>query len=303
MTGQVELPISEAAVWLGISEDAVRARIKRGTLKAKRQGGRVFVVFEPSPRHPARRIVASNPETTPEIDEARREIERFCLHLSQLKHERDHLIVRVEELERLLAEEQKLGQGSQNQMERLLAFLAEAFPETTRDPQDGAEQLWRRLEQQVKRLNKQPANSSEEGPPPSEGQGPAVSYSTSMHNERIIPDAFLATWRIREVSDHTRDEIDRSGRAMISFEKDGGGFLKLLGVDASIDCRTSTRGGSTFVDFTWAGTRNGSPASGRGWAHILKTGGMMGHLWAHGEGDANFTAVRQKSSWLPKMRT
>lgn len=119
-----------------------------------------------------------------------------------------------------------------------------------------------------------------------------------MYDERTIPESFLGTWRIREVGEHTRKEIDLSGRAVITFDKDGGGSLRFFWVKADIDCRSSTRGGSAFVDFTWAGTRDGSPVSGRGWATVLKTGGMMGHLWVHREGDANFTAVRQG----PKLR-
>jgi tRNA(Met) C34 N-acetyltransferase TmcA len=36
--------VAEAAEALGISDDAVRSRIKRGTLETVREGGRVFVV-------------------------------------------------------------------------------------------------------------------------------------------------------------------------------------------------------------------------------------------------------------------
>jgi excisionase family DNA binding protein len=43
-TGQ-RMSVSEAADALGISEDAVRSRIKRGTLTSVRGGGRVFVIL------------------------------------------------------------------------------------------------------------------------------------------------------------------------------------------------------------------------------------------------------------------
>ena len=39
------MSVSEAADALGISEDAVRSRIKRGTLTSVRGGGRVFVIL------------------------------------------------------------------------------------------------------------------------------------------------------------------------------------------------------------------------------------------------------------------
>ncbi len=52
--------------------------------------------------------------------------------------------------------------------------------------------------------------------------------------------------------------------------------------------------GEAFAEFTWAGYRGTAPASGRGWACVLKTGGMTGHLYVHRQGDANFTAVRAR---------
>jgi uncharacterized coiled-coil protein SlyX len=39
------MSVLEAADALGISEDAVRSRIKRGTLTSEREGGRVFVIL------------------------------------------------------------------------------------------------------------------------------------------------------------------------------------------------------------------------------------------------------------------
>jgi excisionase family DNA binding protein len=39
------LTVAQAADVLGISDDAVRSRIKRGTLRAVRESGRVFVVL------------------------------------------------------------------------------------------------------------------------------------------------------------------------------------------------------------------------------------------------------------------
>ncbi len=50
-TGRTEteqrLTVSGAAEALGISSEAVRTRIQRGTLESVREGGRVFVLFDP----------------------------------------------------------------------------------------------------------------------------------------------------------------------------------------------------------------------------------------------------------------
>jgi len=41
--------VREAARALGISEDAVRMRVKRGTLQAEREDGRLYVLLTPDP--------------------------------------------------------------------------------------------------------------------------------------------------------------------------------------------------------------------------------------------------------------
>jgi excisionase family DNA binding protein len=46
---QQRLTVREAAQQLGISEDAVRMRVKRGTLSAERGGGRLYVLLDTRP--------------------------------------------------------------------------------------------------------------------------------------------------------------------------------------------------------------------------------------------------------------
>jgi hypothetical protein len=43
------VPVSEAAEALGISEGAVRMRVKRGTLPSNREGGRLYVLLNTDP--------------------------------------------------------------------------------------------------------------------------------------------------------------------------------------------------------------------------------------------------------------
>jgi hypothetical protein len=45
------LTVHDAARVLGISEDAVRMRVKRGTLQSEREGGRLYVFLTPEPTH------------------------------------------------------------------------------------------------------------------------------------------------------------------------------------------------------------------------------------------------------------
>ncbi len=115
-----------------------------------------------------------------------------------------------------------------------------------------------------------------------------------MSEERTTPEAFLGTWRIREIGEHTPEDIDLAGPAEVVFVKDGLGSIRFISTQADLDCRFVDRAGEVFAEFTWAGYRGTARASGRGWAHVLKTDGMMGHLYVHRQGDANFTAVRAK---------
>ena len=66
-TGQApgrRLTVPEAASALGISADAVRSRIKRGTLRAEREGGRVFIVLgSPDRAQPTNRPGATDQPT------------------------------------------------------------------------------------------------------------------------------------------------------------------------------------------------------------------------------------------------
>ncbi len=115
-----------------------------------------------------------------------------------------------------------------------------------------------------------------------------------MPDEPTKPEAYLGTWRIREIGERTREDIDLAGPAEIVFDKDGLGSIRFMSTRGDLDCRFVDQAGEVFAEFTWAGYRGTARASGRGWAHVLKTGGMTGHLYVHGQGDANFTAVRAK---------
>ena len=115
-----------------------------------------------------------------------------------------------------------------------------------------------------------------------------------MPDERTTPEAFLGTWRIKEIGEHSRDEIDLAGPAEIVFDRDGLGSIRFMSNQADLDCRFVNRAGEVFAEFSWAGYRGTTPVSGRGWAHVLKTGGMMGHVYVHRQGDANFTAVKHR---------
>jgi excisionase family DNA binding protein len=139
------LTVSEAAAVLGISSEAVRTRIHRGTLDSVREGGRVFVVM-------GQGRTRSNTDMT---DDQTALVEALQ---SQVEYLRGELKVRTEENRRkdhLLAAalERIPPQLEAPPDERESPETVEEAPEraeprpTARDDQDGAQRRswWRRL--------------------------------------------------------------------------------------------------------------------------------------------------------------
>jgi excisionase family DNA binding protein len=80
------LTVTEAAEVLGISGDAVRSRIKRGTLTTVREGGRVFVVLGATDRPTAQ----AQPTHAPGEDRLYQEMQERIRYLeSQVEEERE----------------------------------------------------------------------------------------------------------------------------------------------------------------------------------------------------------------------
>jgi len=175
MTGQDWLTVEAAAQRLGVSQDAVRSRIKRGTLPAIRRASRVFVVLPRAVEPPsATASAATNPATNPAasptasptanstansaanpmLERLGRLADERQRQIAALRSERDRLAEQVTRQQQLLEREQRLRERLQDHLERLSQGLSSALPEAASDdPVETADQLWRRLERQVRRLN------------------------------------------------------------------------------------------------------------------------------------------------------
>jgi excisionase family DNA binding protein len=103
-----KLTVSEAAESLGISPDAVRSRIKRGTLPTMRDGGRVFVALG-SPDRPTDR---QRPTTRTSGDSSKERLYQ-------------EMIDRIRYLERQVEEERE----ARRRADTLLARLMDRMPE------------------------------------------------------------------------------------------------------------------------------------------------------------------------------
>jgi hypothetical protein len=85
-TGRLSVP--EAAEAMGITADAVRSRIKRGTLPTVREGGRVFVVVDAAKL--GRPTAQAHPTDRPGDDRLYREMQERVRYLErQIEEERE----------------------------------------------------------------------------------------------------------------------------------------------------------------------------------------------------------------------
>ena len=170
MVSQERLSVEAAAERLGITPDAVRSRIKRGTLWAVRRDGRVQVVLKdwtvrgPGGGQPPTRITTNDLAPGGMAGDAlgdmpgdtalrlRAEVARQKHRVRALEAERDRLLRHLDAQHKFLDLECALRARLQDQIDRLCDRLATALPEALVEPTEGADRLWKRLERQLERL-------------------------------------------------------------------------------------------------------------------------------------------------------
>ena len=176
MASQERLSVDDAATRLGISPDAVRSRIKRGTLWAVRRNGRVQVVLrdptdweaagahrggpeaptgEPTnrPAHGETHGATPSPGDSAEtVALLRAEIAHQQTRVRELERERVLLDQELARQRTFLDMEQALRARLQDQLDRLNKLLSDAVPEILDDPTERTDRLWKRLGRQVERL-------------------------------------------------------------------------------------------------------------------------------------------------------
>jgi hypothetical protein len=98
-------------------------------------------------------------------------------------------------------------------------------------------------------------------------------------------------WRIVEMSSWDHDAIDLVEPGFIEFARDGTGQFAFIAVQGWLDCRPAERDGRTGVEFTWEGADEGAQVSGRGWAVLVDSETVEGHLFLHLGDDSTFRAT------------
>jgi hypothetical protein len=105
---------------------------------------------------------------------------------------------------------------------------------------------------------------------------------------------FLGEWRITATGLWAPADLDEFAPAHITFSANRHGKLALIAIEADIDYRVVRRDGKPAVEFSWQGSDDGQPISGRGWA-LLGDGQIAGRLFIHQGDETSFTAKRTAS--------
>lgn len=88
-----------------------------------------------------------------------------------------------------------------------------------------------------------------------------------------------------------RDAIDLVGPAILTVNRDGTGHASFIAVEGALDCRFRTDPTEDLsAEFTWEGSDDGEPVSGRGWLRLDPDGTLAGHIYFHLGDDSGFRA-------------
>ena len=102
-------------------------------------------------------------------------------------------------------------------------------------------------------------------------------------------------YHIVEMEQWDEDYINMETRGYIQFSTNGTGDFHFGCVRAQIDCNFVERDGNSAVEFTFEGSDEMTPMSGRGWA-ALDGKTLKGHLFFHLGDDSGFVAKRAASA-------
>lgn len=102
----------------------------------------------------------------------------------------------------------------------------------------------------------------------------------------------IGTWHIVSMEQWDEDYLNMETQAYIEFKPKGVGKFQFGLVQGYMDYRVEKVGDRLSVEFTWEGSDECDPASGRGQG-IINGSKMTGNIYIHLGDDSGFTAVKQ----------
>jgi hypothetical protein len=103
---------------------------------------------------------------------------------------------------------------------------------------------------------------------------------------------FVGEWRITEMEAWDADYLDMEVPAHITIRKHLAGEFQFGLVQGELDGRVEILDGAPRFDFSWEGSDENDPMSGRGWLRI-EGDDAAGRIFIHGGDESGLKAVRE----------
>lgn len=104
--------------------------------------------------------------------------------------------------------------------------------------------------------------------------------------------AFVGQWRITEMEAWDADYLDMEVPAHITIRKDLTGEFQFGLVQGELDGRAEVLDGAPRFDFSWEGSDDNDPMSGRGWLRV-EDDHAEGRIFIHCGDESGLKAKRQ----------
>lgn len=103
---------------------------------------------------------------------------------------------------------------------------------------------------------------------------------------------FIGKWKISEMEQWDQEYIDLVEPGYVQFNKNGQGVFVFGTVNGFTDCRYDTKTSPSRVEFSWEGTSEYDPVSGRGWFEIKSDKSIFGVIFIHNGDDSWVKAIK-----------
>ena len=104
---------------------------------------------------------------------------------------------------------------------------------------------------------------------------------------------YIGKWRIVQMDQWDQEFVYLVVPGYVTIRKDGTGSFQFGAVQGEMDCKIEYTGDQTILGFSWDGSDECDPASGRGWVRVDGKQ-MTGHIFFHLGDDSGFRAKKTK---------
>jgi hypothetical protein len=117
-----------------------------------------------------------------------------------------------------------------------------------------------------------------------------------------ISPRLIGTWRIVSMEVWGQAAVDLCGPGL-ELDAEGGGQMRFVAVEAWLDCEPKQLEGQPAVEFSWQGTDDGDPCSGRGWVRLSPDENVVEGWFQFHLGDTSaFRASRSEGVKKPRHK-